>query len=284
MRLLGFMNGGETFVGRVDGNVVTALAEVSDFYANLSHWRSAGATASGERIARNELVLRPPVPPTAKVICVGHNYASHVTETKRQVSEYPVLFARYASTLISDGDDIPVPAVEKGLDWEVELAAIVGARLYGANDQDCLDGVFGYTALNDVTARAHQFHTHQFMLGKNPDRSAPIGPVVVTAEEYDPGAVHLETRVNGRTMQSGTTADMIFKIGPTLAYVNQVMTLNPGDVLATGTPGGIGFRREPPVLMHAGDLLETTVEGIGTLTNRLVDAWGGSATANGRRG
>jgi 2-keto-4-pentenoate hydratase/2-oxohepta-3-ene-1,7-dioic acid hydratase in catechol pathway len=272
MKLIGFEDGGRTAVGRVndDGRVIR-LTDVDDFYARLGHWRAAARVADGTPLDPTTLTLRPPVPATAKVICVGHNYASHVTETKRQVSEYPVLFARYASTLISDGDPIPIPAVEKGLDWEVELAAIIGVQLYGQDEQACADAVFAYTALNDVTARAHQFHTHQFMLGKNPDRSAPIGPVLVTAEDFDPSDVHLETLVNGQVMQSGTTADMIFKIGPTLSYVNQIMTLNPGDVLATGTPGGIGFRRDPPVLMHVGDVLETTVAGIGTLTNRLVD-------------
>jgi 2,4-didehydro-3-deoxy-L-rhamnonate hydrolase len=172
-------------------------------------------------------------------------------------------------TLITGGDTIPVPPAEKGLDWEVELA-IVGEPLSRRNPADYRRAVFGYRAFNDVTAREHQFHTHQFMLGKNPDKSAPIGPVFVTSEEFDPSDVHLESRVNGQVMQSVTTAHMIFKIGPTLSYVSQVMTLNPGDVLATGTPGGIGFRRVPPVLMHPGDLLETEIKGIGTIRNRLV--------------
>jgi 2-keto-4-pentenoate hydratase/2-oxohepta-3-ene-1,7-dioic acid hydratase in catechol pathway len=271
MRILGFKDGGTVCIGRLDaGNRVTKLADVDDFYADLGRWRSEGPNAKGRPADSQDLELSPPVPSTAKIICVGHNYASHVVETKREVSQYPVLFARYASTLISDGDTIPVPPAEKGLDWEVELAAIVGEPLSRRNPADCQRAVFGYTAFNDVTAREHQFHTHQFMLGKNPDKSAPIGPVVVTSEEFDPSDVHLETRVNGQVMQSGTTADMIFKIGPTLSYVSQVMTLNPGDVLATGTPGGIGFRRVPPVLMHPGDLLETEIEGIGTIKNRLV--------------
>jgi 2-keto-4-pentenoate hydratase/2-oxohepta-3-ene-1,7-dioic acid hydratase in catechol pathway len=271
MKILGFKEGNTVFIGRVEvDGLVTKLTDADDFYANLSRWRTDESNETRGSLDRNDLELAPPVPTTAKVICVGLNYASHVVETKREVAQYPVLFGRYASTLISDGDKIPVPPVEAGLDWEVELAAIVGDTLYRSDEEVCTKAVLGYTALNDVTARAHQFHTHQFMLGKNVDKSAPIGPIVVTADEFDPSDVHLETRVNGEVMQSGTTADMIFKIGPTLSYVSQVMTLNPGDVLATGTPGGIGFRREPPVLMHPGDLLETEIEGIGTLSNRLI--------------
>jgi 2-keto-4-pentenoate hydratase/2-oxohepta-3-ene-1,7-dioic acid hydratase in catechol pathway len=271
MKFLGYQEGDAVYVGRVDAdNRVTRLTTVDQFYAELELW-STRAESMGPGVASSrELRLRPPVPATAKVVCVGHNYASHVTETKRSVSEYPVLFARYASTLISDGDAIPVPPAEAGLDWEVELAVIIGQRLYRSDPDECMAGVFGYTAFNDVTARAHQFHTHQFMLGKNPDKSAPMGPVIVTADEFDPAAVQLETRVNGQVMQSGNTSDMIFKIGPTLSYISQIMTLNPGDVLATGTPGGIGFRRDPQVLMHPGDVLETEVEGIGTLRNQLI--------------
>jgi 2-keto-4-pentenoate hydratase/2-oxohepta-3-ene-1,7-dioic acid hydratase in catechol pathway len=271
MKILGYQDGGFVSIGMVgEDDRVTKLTDVDNFYADLNRWRER-SSVSGASLDRRELQLRPPVPSTAKVICVGHNYASHVVETKREISEFPVLFGRYASTLISDGDAIPIPATEDGLDWEVELAAIVGTTLFRQTPEACADGVYGYTALNDVTARAHQFHTHQFMLGKNADRSAPIGPVIVTADEFDPSDVHLETRVNGAVMQSGTTADMIFKIGPTLSYVSQLMTLNPGDVLATGTPGGIGFRRDPPVLMHSGDTLQTRVAGIGSLTNRLTD-------------
>jgi 2-keto-4-pentenoate hydratase/2-oxohepta-3-ene-1,7-dioic acid hydratase in catechol pathway len=269
MKVLGYDDGGVVMIGSIGpDNTVTPLAQVDAFYADLSEW--IAAVPSGPTLMRAELALRPPVPATAKVICVGMNYASHVAETKRQMSQHPVLFSRYASTLISDGDEIPVPPGEDGMDWEVELAAIVGQRLSRSTPEECLAGVFGYTAFNDVTAREHQFHTHQFMLGKNPDRSAPIGPQIVTADQFAPDAVQVETRVNGDVMQTGNTSDLIFKVGPTLSYVSQVMTLNPGDVLATGTPGGIGYRREPRVLMHPGDKLETFIEGIGTLTNRIA--------------
>jgi 2-keto-4-pentenoate hydratase/2-oxohepta-3-ene-1,7-dioic acid hydratase in catechol pathway len=218
------------------------------------------------------LILIPPVPETAKVICAALNYASHAAETGGRLSDHPNLFARWAATLVPDGTPVPVPRTEPGLDWEVELAVVVGAPLIDVTPDQVPAGVLGYTVFNDLSARAHQQASRQWALGKNSDRSGPVGSMVVTADALDAGSLHLETRVNGEVMQSGSTADMIFSVGELLSYASRTITLRPGDLVATGTPPGVGFVREPPVFLVPGDVVEVEVEGIGVVRTPIVDS------------
>ena len=166
---------------------------------------------------------------------------------------------------------VPVPAGEPGLDWEVELAAVVGRPLHRVDPDAALSGVLGYAAFNDLSARTHQMHSRLWTVGKNADRTGPLSPVVTADEVGDPQAgLRLLARVNGEIVQDGSTADMIFSVGEILAYLSEVMTLNPGDVVATGTPQGVGFKRTPPQFLGPGDVVEVEVERVGAVANPVV--------------
>ncbi len=269
MRYLGMREDGESVIGVVDGDSVTPLTTIDEFYGDLDRW--LGATAVGSPIALGDVEHVPPVPTTAKVLCVGLNYALHIEETASKRPEAPNIFARWYASLSCHGDTIRVPSSEPGLDWECELAVIVGANLTDAKKETAMQGVLGYTCFNDLSARVNQRRTSQWALGKNPDNSGPIGPVVVTADDYgDPYGKRIQTRVNGETMQSSTTDQMLFKIDETIEYITQCTSLRPGDVIATGTPAGVGSRMDPPQLLNAGDTVEIDIEGIGILRSTFV--------------
>jgi 2-keto-4-pentenoate hydratase/2-oxohepta-3-ene-1,7-dioic acid hydratase in catechol pathway len=272
MRLLAFRDGDTPTMGVVVGERVVALAPIPEFYADVPGWlqRAGRITEGGRPVA--EVALVPPVPETAKVICAALNYASHAAETGGKLPDHPNLFARWAATLVPDGTPVPVPATEPGLDWEVELAVVVGAPLIDVAPAEVAAGVLGYTVFNDLSARVHQLANRQWALGKNSDRSGPIGSMVVTADAIDAGSLHLETRVNGEVMQSGSTDDMIFSVAELLAYASRTITLRPGDLIATGTPPGVGFVRQPPVYLTPGDVVEVEVEGIGVVRTPIVDS------------
>jgi 2-keto-4-pentenoate hydratase/2-oxohepta-3-ene-1,7-dioic acid hydratase in catechol pathway len=205
------------------------------------------------------------------VLCVGLNYQRHAAEANMTVPDHPTVFARWASTLVVDGQSMPVPPGEPGLDWEVELAAVIGRSTFLADQDTAERSVLAYTVFNDVSARVHQLQTSQWTLGKNADRTAPIGPVLVTADEiFDVADLRLETRVNGEVMQTGHTKDMIFSVADIISYVSETITLNPGDVIATGTPDGVAMARPSQPYMVEGDVVEVTIDGIGTLKNPVV--------------
>ncbi|MGW1146207.1 fumarylacetoacetate hydrolase family protein [Streptomyces sp. NPDC002454] len=280
MRLIGFHEGGERWIAAVGPEgTVSRIATADAFYrdpaAALAEARRAPAAFEPhpERAA-------PTVPATAKVLCVGLNYREHAEEADARVPEHPTVFGRWESTLVCDGEAVPVPEVEPGLDWEGELAVVIGERLTDASEESALRGVLGFTCFNDISARQRQFHTTQWTLGKNPDRSGPIGPVLVTADEWGGpegwSGRRLTTRLNGEVVQSGDTADMIFSVGRILSYISRTTTLAPGDVVATGTPAGVGFVRTPPRLLVPGDVVEVEIDGIGVLRNPVVGAEGRS--------
>jgi 2-keto-4-pentenoate hydratase/2-oxohepta-3-ene-1,7-dioic acid hydratase in catechol pathway len=273
VRLLAFLDGGIPTMGVVVDGGVVAVAPMREFYVDVPGWLRRAAASTGEAPRHVAgLTLVPPVPETAKVICAALNYASHAAETGGRLPDHPNLFARWAATLVSDGTPVPVPRTEPGLDWEVELAVVVGAPLIDVTPDEVPAGVLGYTVFNDLSARAHQQASRQWALGKNSDRSGPVGSMVVTADALDAGSLHLETRVNGEVMQSGSTADMIFSVGELLSYASRTITLRPGDLIATGTPPGVGFVREPPVFLVPGDVVEVEVEGIGVVRTPIVDS------------
>jgi acylpyruvate hydrolase len=206
-------------------------------------------------------------------VCVGLNYRSHIVEMGRELPEYPTIFAKYRSSLVGAGDDIVLPAVSEKVDWEAELAIIIGAPARHIDAADADAYIAGYSILNDVSARDWQNRTIQFLQGKTFESSTPLGPWLVTADE--PGAVpgpdqQIGCTVNGETMQDSTTGDLLFGVAHLVAYLSQIFTLLPGDVIATGTPAGVGAGRTPPRFLVDGDVVTTTISGLGSMTNRCV--------------
>lgn len=216
----------------------------------------------------------PPVLPGARVICVGLNYLKHVAEGSfkdQELPEFPTLFARWTQSLTVSGTGMPVPSNEDGLDWEGEIVAYVGRTLVDATPEEALDAVVGYSVFNDVTSRKAQKITSQWILGKNGDKSGPLGPIVPAAEVGDlRDGLQVQTRVNGTLVQDGNTEEMVYTVGDTLAHISRTFTLRPGDLIATGTPSGVGYARDPQWLLQPGDEVEVTVERIGSISNHVV--------------
>lgn len=214
--------------------------------------------------------LLPVLPNPGKLICVGLNYKSHVAETKRADSDHPSLFLRFNDSLAAHGDEVLRPVFSERFDWEGELAFVIGKGGRHIAQADAFGHIAGYACFNDISVRDWQRHTHQFTPGKNFPGTAPFGPVLVTRDEVpDVKALTLETRVNGEVMQRASVADLIFDIPTIVAYVSRFTPLSPGDVIATGTPGGVGDRREPPLYMKHGDTVEVEITGLGVLRNRI---------------
>ncbi len=210
------------------------------------------------------------VPAGARVICIGLNYRDHALEAGRgEVPTVPVIFGRWTASLVSDGDECPV--AEERYDWEGELGAIIGEKMFKVDAATGLAGVFGYCAFNDLSARSFQRATPQWTFGKNAEKSGPMSPVTTADVVGDPAkGLRLTTRVNGDLMQDANTKQLIFPVGVLIEYISQLMTLNPGDLIATGTPSGIGAARRPPVFLKAGDTVEVEIESVGKVTNSLV--------------
>lgn len=269
MRYLGFLHDGVPTIGVVAGDQVHPLCSIDAFYDEPARWATASAPSAAVPLA--DVVQVPPVPTTAKVLCLGLNYAAHIEETKSERPEAPNIFARWYASLSCDGDQVPVPTGDTRFDWECEMAVIIGSHLTDTPESEAMNGVLGYTCFNDISSRGYQRRTKQWAIGKNGDNSAPIGPSVVTADEFgDPYGKRISTRVNGETRQDGTTDMMIFKIAETIEYITSGTSLRPGDVIATGTPSGVGDRMDPPTYLTAGDVCEVEIEGIGILTSNIV--------------
>lgn len=212
--------------------------------------------------------LRPP-----KIVAIGLNYLDHIREANMTAPERPLVFAKFPTSVTGDGGRIEIDrTLTQRVDWEVELAVVVGRPMRDVPAGDALDHVFGYTVVNDVSARDLQLGDGQWVRGKSLDTFCPLGPVVVTADELpDPQALGLRTRVNGETVQDSTTAEMVFGVAELLAFCSRSFTLEPGDVLLTGTPWGCGEFMDPPRSLRHGDLVEVEVDGIGTLRNAVVE-------------
>ncbi len=216
----------------------------------------------------------PPVLAGARVICLGLNYLEHVAEgsfSSQELPPYPTLFARWTQSLSVDGAEVPVPPDEDGLDWEGEIVAWIGDTLVDATPDEALAAVVGYSTFNDLTSRRAQKLSSQWILGKNGDRSGPLGPMVPAAEVGDlRDGLRVRTRVNGETVQDGNTEEMVYTVGDTLSLISRTLTLRSGDLLATGTPSGVGYARTPPWLLQPGDVVEVDVERLGILRNTVV--------------
>ena len=222
-------------------------------------------------IELSRVSLRPVIPSPGKVICVGLNYVAHVEETKRELPEYPVLFTKFAVSLTGPFDDIGCPPESAAVDCEGELAVILGRSTRRVSPAQALNAVAGYAVANDVTMRDFQNKTHQWLQGKAWDASTPLGPYLVTADEVpDPSALALRTAVNGEVVQESGTELMIFDVATLISVISGFTTLEAGDVLLTGTPSGVGFRREPKLLLGDGDRVVVEIDGVGRIENRFV--------------
>lgn len=230
--------------------------------------RIAGFTAPVESISPR---LASPVPRPSKIICLGKNYAEHAKEGGFDSPERPLIFCKTLNTVNGPFDDIRLPVGSGNIDWEVELAVVIGRRGRGIAAADAADYIAGYMVMNDVSGREAQFADSQWFRGKSFDTFAPMGPELVTADELtDVGNLRIACRVNGEIMQDGNTRDLVFDIPTIIENISQDITLWPGDVISTGTPAGVGIFRDPPIILKAGDVVECTVEGIGTIRNRVV--------------
>jgi len=284
LRVVGIRRGNGVEVARLsdDGSEVTVLGSLEEFWAAPFAYTSPGTDGSpgsgGESVASRSVTFVPPVLPGARVLCTGLNYLKHVAEGSfrdQELSPYPTIFGRWTQSLTVDGAEIPVPASEQGLDWEGEVVAWVGAPLADATPQYALSAVVGYSTFNDLTCRKAQKLTSQWTLGKNGDRSGPLGPMVPAAEVGDlRDGLRVRTRVNGETVQDARTDEMIYTVGETLSLISHTFTLRPGDLLATGTPSGVGYARTPPWLLRPGDTVEVEVDRLGVLRNTIVGSDG----------
>jgi acylpyruvate hydrolase len=217
------------------------------------------------------VTLGPPVPDPDKIICVGLNYVEHAAEAQMAIPEYPVLFAKYRNVLIGDGQAVEVSDLSEEWDYEAELGVVIGRRASGVSAAAALEYVAGYMPFNDVSARDVQLRSPQWTTGKAIDRTGPCGPALVLADEVpDPQNLELRFRLNGTVLQEANTSQMIFPVATLVSYISRYITLEPGDIIATGTPAGVGFKREPAVRLRPGDVMETEIESLGVLTNPII--------------
>ena len=277
MRIVSFRRDGQISYGMLEGEEITDLPEqdpqlppaLNDALPALRGYVPPAATR--KTVSLSDVTLLPVVPSPQKIICIGVNYADHAAETGQAPPPYPTVFAKFANTLAASGDPIVLPSASAMPDYEGELAVVIGRPGRQITEQDALDYVAGYTAFNDVSARDFQGHTSQWTMGKSPDTFGPLGLALVTADEIpDPQKLELRTTVNGEVLQQASTADMVFTVRQLIAYLSQTMTLLPGDVIATGTPSGIGAARTPPRFLRPGDTEVISIDGVTELTNPVV--------------
>ena len=212
-----------------------------------------------------------PIERPSKIVCVGLNYRDHAEEQGAPLPEAPLLFAKWQNALIGPGDPIVIPPLVTKCDYEAELGVVIGARVRDVSPANALEAVAGYVCVNDVSARNLQFADGQWTRGKSPDTFCPVGPALVPRDEIpDPQSLAIRAILNGQTMQESTTGNMVFGVADLIAYITQVITLEPGDLIATGTPAGVGAFRDPPAFMQPGDEITIEIEGIGSLTNPVT--------------
>jgi acylpyruvate hydrolase len=270
MRFASILHEGAPLVVAIEGDRAVPLKGVTELgvATPLSVLRDAPLDRDSSLPADN-LNRRAIVPRPGKVICVGLNYAAHIEETKREHSDYPVLFTKFATTLTGPSDPIPLPPESAAIDYEGEIVVVIGERGRRVPRDRALDHVAGYTIANDVSMRDYQYKTHQWLQGKAWDASTPVGPDLVTLDEID-GPLTLRTFVNGDKVQEATTELLIFDVATLVSTVSEFATIEPGDLILTGTPGGVGYRREPQLLLKDGDVVVVEVEQVGRLENRCV--------------
>ena len=285
MRLVSYLDQGVASWGVLDGSRVipsaqlgqnfppTLMALIADAEAfnRLSvGWRDRSSDMTGSLLT--DLDMLPCIQRPGKVICLGVNYIDHAKEGGNQIGDYPAVFLRCSTSLLAHRAPLKVPSISDKLDFEAELAVVIGRAARHVSEQEALSAVFGYACFNDATLRDYQRKTSQWTVGKNFDATGAFGPCLVTSDELPAGCVglHIESRLNGQVMQSANTADMAFGVARTVSLLSESMTLEPGDVVVMGTPGGVGYARTPPVWMKAGDTIEVEIEGVGVLSNPVT--------------
>jgi len=278
MKLMMFKKGTGSALGVVDGTSVIDVSSVGTLQDVVAGGPSAlaaikAAAAKGTKQPLSAVKAALPIARPGKFLCIGLNYALHAAEGGHATPTYPALFPRFPSSLVAAGEPVIRPKVSIQLDYECELTIVVGKGGRHIPESKALDHVFGYTLFNDVSVRDFQRKGAQWTPGKNFDGTGPLGPVVVTADELPAGAsgLRIQTRVNGEVMQDSNTSDMIFSTARIIAILSEFMTLEPGDLIATGTPSGVAHARKPPAWMKGGDKVEVEVEKIGILANPIVD-------------
>lgn len=270
-----------TIAARIDGDSaipIDGFTSVSDLitvdgWAEIAAAAGSGAGSSAP-IPLDSLAPEAwaaVVPSPSKIVCVGLNYRSHIREMGREIPEYPTLFAKYPEALIGAFEPIEVPRfAADAVDWEGELGVVIGRTTRNVSEADAAASIAGYTVLNDVTMRDYQYRTPQWLQGKTFENTTPVGPVLVTPDEFDPTVATLSTVVDGVTVQEIAVGDLVFTPAALIAYISGILTLNPGDLIATGTPGGVGHAHTPARYLTAGSVVETTIDGLGTLRNTVV--------------
>jgi acylpyruvate hydrolase len=264
---------GSTRAVRVEGDALIDLghADLGELLARPD-WKNYAATTQGssypiEGTEFATLISRP-----SKVVCVGLNYRNHITEMGRDLPEHPTLFSKFSDTLIGATDDIMRPAETDSFDWEVELAVVIGTTVRRASTKQAEEAIAGFSVLNDITCRDWQFRTREWLQGKNWDSTTPVGPYLVTPDELPGGVrpkVDVSLSVDGAVMQSDNTGDLLFDPVYLVEYISTMIRLNPGDIIATGTPGGVGHARKPEVYLHGGEFVVAEIAGIGALANHV---------------
>lgn len=262
------LDGNRTAAVRIDGEeaVEIGFPDVG-VLLNSEDWRVKAAEADGTRHRTADLDYAPVVPLPAKIICVGLNFRAHILELGLPIPAYPTLFAKFAPALIGAFDDIELSDAATSWDWEVELAVIVGARVHAADREAANAAIAGFSAANDISARDWQQRTSEWLQGKTFASTTPFGPYLVTVDEA--GTSHeVSCTVNGEPMQAADTADLVFDPAALVSYVSTICPLEPGDVILTGTPGGVGFAQDPPTFLKDGDIVVSAVSGVGECRNR----------------
>lgn len=288
MKLVRFRSGSEEKIGAVVGESVLDLAAVWTGDAPLpSSMRAFLADADAVETARRivaaasptgdactplaETALLAPVGDPQKIVCIGQNYRDHCIEQNQPIPERAIIFAKFPSALIGPGAPVTLPKLSEQVDYEAELAFVIGRRGRNVPEEQAKEYIAGYMCLNDVSARDIQFSDKQWVRGKTFDTFAPTGPMLVTADEIaDPHNLDISLTLNGRTMQQSNTRNLIFGVYYLVSYLSQVFTLEPGDIVTTGTPGGVGVFRQPQVFLQPGDTVSVTIAGLGTLTNPVI--------------
>jgi acylpyruvate hydrolase len=283
MRLVSFQPaGGTPLVGVVVGDQIFLLD--GSVYPDMISFLTVGsaALADAEKLARGEaqpqtkyrlsdVALLPPVTRPGKIIAVGLNYRDHAIETKQEIPTVPIIFAKFPSSINGPDASVVLPGDDPQGDYEAELAVVIGRKAKAVSEAEALNHVAGYMPLNDVSARRWQFADKQWVRGKSCDTFCPTGPWLTTRDAVpDPHALSIRMRVNGNVVQNSNTSNLIFRIPALIAFISAAITLEPGDIIATGTPDGVGVFRKPPVFLKSGDVMEVDIEGLGVLRNRVV--------------
>jgi acylpyruvate hydrolase len=271
VRFASCLLGDRRLAGLVEDDVVRPLRDVVELGRDTPSEVLADPPVTGERVPLAAVRLLPVLPRPGKIVCVGLNYRAHAEEGGYDVPDYPTLFTKFAETLVAAGDPILLPPESAAVDFEAELAFVMGHTVRRAPGASALEAVAGYTAANDISMRDYQYRTAQWLPGKNWAASTPLGPFLVTADEVgDPHQLDISLELNGERMQSANTSRFIFDVPTLVATISEFIPLAPGDVVLTGTPSGVGYRRDPKVLLRDGDRITVEVERVGRLENRVL--------------